>query len=299
MKLFAIILTAMLLASANAVAQNSYSINDLYQYNYTTVSPALAGVDGEKMTFMGSVVAWKSGGTTGLGFIGYETPIKKINSGIGFNLNTSQQTTNTVSNLNFLYNYQLELDDERKLVFGVRLGLNQFSMVRPQTLPPGIFDPDLLVYDGLAANTFMTTAGVLYKHKKFFASLSVDNLIRDTYELHGFVVFRGFYDKQYNLVIGRDFRIAEKLSSTHSAFIVKVDDFWRFDINNSFVFNNWLIAGASLEVNNSDSDNQIFPKANAGFNVKNKAKFIFSAYSEAYNTGGTKFRGQMMMLFNL
>jgi len=50
-------------------------------------------------------------------------------------------------------------------------------------------------------------------------------------------------------------------------------------------------------VNNSDADNQILPKANAGVRIRKKAQFVFSVYSESYNTGGKKFSGQMMTMF--
>jgi type IX secretion system PorP/SprF family membrane protein len=275
------------------------STTDLYQYNYTTISPAFAGVDGEKMTFIGSVFVPKNGVYNGVGFLGYETPIKKIKSGIGFNASIDRQSIRSFSDLNVLYNYQWTISEQSKLVFGAKLTAAQFAIdVSDVTVFGG--DPLLTVYQGAnSASTFAAGAAVLFKHDKLFAGFSIDNVFHDTYRLYQINIFRGYYGPRYNLVVGRDFQVGKRCSTTHSVYIVNGGDFWRFDLNNSIVINDWLIGGLSLEVNNSDEDNQIFPKVNAGFRIRKKAQFMFSVYSEAYNMGSSKFRGQMLMLFNL
>lgn len=292
--IFGITFFVLVIMSSNVFAQTV--TNDLYQYNYTTLSPAFVGADGEKMTFMGSLYLLKAGGYNGFGYIGYESPIKKINSGVGFSLNATRTGNVHMSNLGFAYNYQLALGNSGKLIFGAKVTGSQFAV--DSNVIPDINDP-LRFFNGHGANTLTTTAAVLYKQNKFYAGLSVDNLWHDTNKLYSLVVFTGFYETQYNIVVGQDFDFGERLSTMHSVYVSKTDELWRFDINNSLVFNHWLIAGLSLEVNNSDSDNQYLPKASLGFGVKNRARFIFSAYSEKYNTGGKKFSGQTMFLFNL
>jgi type IX secretion system PorP/SprF family membrane protein len=289
----------MLSALGSVYAQRpGYTTNDLYQYNYTTISPAFAGIEGQKMSFVGSVWVPNNRPYYGFGFMSIEAPISKINSGVGFSASIDSYENASFSNLNFLYNYQWNIDEFSKFIIGAKLTSTQmafdFSLVSP-------IDPnDPIRYTGVStANTMLGGAAVLYKHKKMFAGFSVDNLIRTKYRLHNLFNITGFHDRQYNFILGSGFMIGERSSTTHSIYVINKNDFWRFDINNSILLNNWLIGGLSLELNNSDHDNEILPKVNAGVKIKDKAQVMFSVYSEAYNMGSKKFSGQMMLLFNL
>lgn len=296
MKLWAIISIVGLIISANAFAQTTPS--DLYQYNYTTISPSFAGIEGQRMTFTGNIYVRKNGQYTGSGFLGYEARIDQINSGVGFSADFLNTRSRTQSNLNLLYNYQWSLDEGRKLVFGLKISDNQLSFDHSEITPMDPNDP--IGYGGIVtASTTLGSAAVLYKGKKFFAGFSIDNLFHRTYRLHLISHLSGFHDPQYNMLVGREFHISERLSTTHSAYVINKNKFWRFDINNSMLINNWLVVGLSLEVNNSDHDNQIYPKANAGISIRKKAQCVFSVYSEGNNKGGKKVSGQMMLLFDI
>lgn len=282
--------------STSVLAQ--YTPSDLYQYNYTTISPSFAGLEGQKITGTANVYAFRSRPYEASGFIGYENKISKINSGVGFSADFMNYARTTRTNLNLLYNYQWSLDENRKVVAGAKITSSQLAFSHLET---AILDPlHPMQYYGISrANTTVVGASVLYKKDKIFLGISVDNLFQKAYHTDNIALLSGYFDKQFNFIVGDQFRLGEKISTTHSIYVINKKDYWRFDLNNSVLIDNWLIAGLSLEVNNSDSDNQIYPKANAGFNVSNKAQFIFSAYSEANNRGGKKFSGQMMMMFNL
>jgi hypothetical protein len=287
-----------LLCNAQWSSRARYTTNDLYAYNYTTVSPAFAGTDGQKISFIGSMYAPKTTDYYGFGFAGYEARIDRINSGVGFTLSANSYVNQSFSDLSFLYNYQLDLDENSKLIVGARLTASQMAFDHSVVYPPDPADP--IRYIGVStARTTLGAAAVLYKHKKLFAGFSIDNLFRGKYRLHNLFGLQGYHDPQYNMIVGGSVGIGERSLTTHSVYVSNKNDYWRFDFNNSILIRNRFIGGLSLEINNSDHDNQIYPKVNAGIRAKGKAQFVFSVYSEAYNMGGKKFSGQLMMQFTL
>jgi len=92
---------------------------DLYQYNYTTISPAFAGVDGLKITGIGNLVSFKGGGNNHSAFAGFEGKVKNV--GGGFSYSGYHVGPTTVYNFNVPVNYQFKLGETRKVVVGARL----------------------------------------------------------------------------------------------------------------------------------------------------------------------------------
>lgn len=288
-----------LLCNAQLGARFKFPGNDLYQYNYITVSPAFAGTDGQKISFFGSVYAYKNTEYDGSGFVGYEARIDKFHSGVGFNLSNNTYVNRTFSDLNFMYNYQWNIAEERTLIFGAKLTSSQMVIDFSAITPLNPYDP--LIDPVITANARQTLGGVgvLYKHRNVFAGFSIDNLVRGKARLDNLYLVSGYDDRIYNLVLGRSSRVWKQSSLTQSVYVMNRDKYWRFDFNNSILINDRFIAGFSLAVNNSDSDNEYDPKVNAGIKVNDKAQFVISLYSEAYNAGNKKFSGQLMMMFGL
>jgi len=105
------------LLAATAATTFSQIVTDLYQYHYTTVSPAFAGTAGNKITFQGSLWLDEHDNSVATSFIGAEFNIKKINSGIGFNATTFRGEED-LSLMNVIYNYHFKIGEKSKFIVG-------------------------------------------------------------------------------------------------------------------------------------------------------------------------------------
>lgn len=274
-------------------AFGQFPVNDLYQYNYTSISPAFAGLDGQKITFIGSTFQASKFPGPDSGFMGFETTIKKINSGVGFNAITEQSGPVSSTYLSLLYNYQWNIGDERTLVFGAKLGSYALGVNLSQYIPVDNNDP-LLNSPGDASTTnLMAGAGVLYKGKRFFAGISADNLAHRKVYSDPYINFSPD-NILFHYFLGTNVDLGKSFSTTHSIYSYTIENDWRADLNNAVIFRKWLIAGVSFQFD----DNGVMPKANAGVSIKDKAKVLVMLYSKERDVE-RKFSGQLLLQFSL
>lgn len=264
--------------------------NDLYPYNYTSVSPTFAGVDGLKVTAMGSVFA---PGGPDAGFIGFEAPIKNINSGVGVNFSGSGLGPVKDRYVNLLYNYQWNIGQDGKMIVGAKLGVYKNTLDNSKYIPLDPNDPLLISAGKTSYLNPMAGVGALYKTERLFLGVLADNLVRDRTENMAYLNFN-----PANIIVsyffGVNFILGEKVTTTHSVYSNANDGNVRTDLNNSVVFKKWLIAGVSFRVN----DDNISPSANAGVSIKEKFKIMIMLYSRTRDVD-KDFSGQLMLQFSL
>jgi type IX secretion system PorP/SprF family membrane protein len=290
-----IIIVCWIITGVNcAMAQEP--VSNLYQYNYTSVNPAFAGLDGQKVTTMANYRSTGNYVTTS-GFLGYEVTVDKMNSGFGFTASRSSLGPQSQSFLNLLYNYQWKVG-KSKIVFGAKvsdyISVIDFSQYQPIG---NNFDPLLDMPSGASSNTMLLGLGVLVKTDRFFVGISTDNATYARLKKNEYVVGEeDFSAKIIHYNAGVNFKIASWLTSTHSVYGLTVDEYWRIDLNNTFTFGGWIIGGVSIE-KNQFNDN-VVPKINAGLKLKDKGQIVVMLYSKDYDVP-KNFSAQIMAQFNL
>lgn len=282
-----------------------YPGNDLYQYNYSSISPVFTGVDGQKINVAGNIFNPKLTPTQHYqittGLISFETPIDKINSGVGVNALTTQFRSlsdngiqYTYSYLSLQYNYQFKINDDQKLIVGVKPGFFNYGFDRFSYLPID-GGASIRSYGISYSNNLMLGGGVLYKYKKFFIGASGDNLVRRELKASSNDLL-DLTDPLIHVFSGIDFTFGEKLSTTHSVYaVISPDNTWRLDVNSSALIYKWIIAGVSIQL---DDGSDLNPTFNAGVNIKDVARIIVVGYSRAQDTQ-KNFGGQILAQFRL
>lgn len=293
MKRFFIVAILQIIASTTGVGQELYS--DLYQYSYSSLSPAFAGSNGTKITAWGTVF-------TGLGnrfpaernsaFMGFETRVKKIRSGFGFNASAWRWSGYASQSAILQYNYYIPVGEEDEIIIGLRGGLFSYSFTTSFFYPIDQNDP-LFRPDYVTTRFLQLGAGAIYKSKRWFAGISPETI--PGYGFSGLDGF-GYVRKgvQVNCFAGANADFGENISTVHSLYAFTLPNFWRIDLNTSAVFWNRLIAGVSVEFHEED----IFPKANAGIKFKDLGQVVVMLYSRERAVEKT-FSGQLLLMFNL
>ena len=262
------------LLAATAATTFSQIVTDLYQYHYTTVSPAFAGTAGNKITFQGSLWLDEHDNSVATSFIGAEFNIKKINSGIGFNATTFRGEED-LSLMNVIYNYHFKIGEKSKFIVGTRLSSLQVSS---------------RVY---AATGFVGNIGVQLKGPRAYAGVSIDNVV--TSELRH---FNYFTTRVWNIIVGRDIKVGEDFESMNSVYVATAKEDWFVSANTSVVIKKLVILGLSLDFAKDIDD--VFWKGNAGIRFGDVGRVLFSVYTKSFQVvPERKFSGQMMLQFNL
>jgi len=235
------LLISLVMVATTQCVLAQFPLTDLYQYNYTSISPVFAGVDGQKITVMGTwCKACRGIGQPSGGFMGYETSIDRINSGIGVNASMTQLGPGKDIFINILYNYRLDLGNDQKLIFGTKFGIvrNSIDFTMYQPVDPN--DPLLNAPTSASIMNPSLSLGVMYKRERFFVGLSVDNLLpkKEKFDAQGGETF-GEY--MLSIISGVDFKLGESLSSTHSVYVIRIGGYTRADLNNTVLIKDWII----------------------------------------------------------
>lgn len=278
------------LMCACLAAHSQVRMIDLYQYNYTSISPAFAGLDGTKITAMGNVFVstpeWPSSYHNV--YAGFETKLGKY--GLGLTSNLIDEGWQSMLHVSVPVNYQWGLDEKRKLVFAWRPSFVQVGLgfqVDDPTMPRE--DPKV---DGHNYRQgFTNSVALLYKTDKYFIGASADNIVHSRW-LFGLPEFTAI---QYNLMAGKNFRIDKLLSSEHSIYAAWIGntDLYKVDLNNTLVIGGQVLVGFSLMI-----DYDVYPKVNAGWRFGKLGQAVISLYSATNSSEFKKFSGQMMLQFN-
>lgn len=262
---------------------------ELYPYNYTSISPAFAGVDGTKFTFIGNMVTFGTDSYPFVFFAGAETSYKNV----GFGITALRRRAGFATSGDYALpvNYQWKINDKNKLVFGARVSYQRAELNPVLTwlnIMPG-FDPDR--NQRKVTSMANLSLGSLYQGELLYIGFSVDNILtkESTNDY-------GAFPTKMNLIVGKDVK-GKKISSMHSMYASINNDYWTLDINNSVVFKDLIIAGFSIEL--SDLDEGVIPKVNAGVKFGDYGKAVAMLYSSSNDDGDPKFRGQLFLMFTL
>ena len=264
---------------------------ELYPYNYTSISPAFAGVDGTKFTFIGNLVTWGGDYYPYTGFLGAETSYKNV----GFGLTAFRQRASALTRTEIALpvNYQWKINEKNKLVFATRLSYQHAVVDFDAFIPLDPNDPLLTNDNKMSQSRPNVSLGTLYKGDLLYAGFSVDNIL--TKEDPSVYAYQA---RKYNLIIGKDLKGKGKWSSMHSIYAAMNDNFWTLDVNNSVIFKDLIIAGFSIEFND-DTQDQVIPKVNAGVKFGDYGKAVIMLYSASNDERDLKFRGQLFLMFTL
>lgn len=270
-------------------------VSDLYQYNYATINPAFAGIDGQKITATPRMMSNNGKSIRSMGFVGYEGRIK--NSGFGVSGISTGIGPQTDSYLNAFYNYQWKLADGSKFVVAGKMSSYHLSIDFSKYNPIDPNDPLLDIGNPVKSQSHLLFGlGVLYKRDRFFVGLSTDNLVDA--RLKSDDIFKDQkleMKKLFHYIAGMNFNLGANIRSTHSIYAYTLGNAWRVDLNNSITFG-WFIAGLSLE--SDDGNNDILPKVNAGIKLKDKGQIVVGLYSQ-HGKLPSYTNAQMMLQFNL
>jgi len=157
-----------------------------YISNMTTVNPAFVGMWDQAGLIVSTRTNWVGFAKAPLSQqFSYFSPIKDQRSSYGFNILNMSTGREKQLSLTGDYSYQVRVDMTHYLRFGLRAGFVNFDnnltdyQLYPDRIPDLEFTSDVRLY-------FMTTVGVgaVYYNDKYFISLSVPQLINNTFKVN-------------------------------------------------------------------------------------------------------------------
>ena len=285
-----LIVTCVLLAFvSHAYAQ--LPVNDLYQYNYVSINPSFAGVYGQNVSLLGTLTIPERGGDrVTSGFAGFESYVSKISSGFGGSAAAVTRGFFTHSYLNAFGNYQLKVNDDSKVIFGLKITGYQGVLDFTEFIETDPSDPVIDVFPTTSTSDIRGGASILYKRNKFFAGLTADNIVRSR-QTDDARAYDALAYRQFSFQSGADFDLGPRVTSVNSLYLFSEEDYKRFDINTSLLIKEKFIVGCSLEVN---SDDWVLPKLNGGVNFKDIGRVLVVLYSKEADLE-RRFNGQLML----
>jgi type IX secretion system PorP/SprF family membrane protein len=271
-----IVLCGMLFLPYGSKAQGVNS--ELYLFNYTLIHPSFAGLDEQKISFLGSLFRYQTLSgyeTSTLGFVNYERRLNKLNSGIavtGFSTVTGPIAT---TSLGISYNYQHAINDKVVLIPGIRFRWNSSSLSLSY-FSPG--DDPLLVTGSTTESSVNADVGMLVQVDKLKIGVMVDNLFPTRTDIHE-NFYPGRYARTYTAVIGMRTQLSKVFAAEHSLYLPVSDGSYRVDLNNSITWKKLLTAGTSVELRNGE----FYTRFNGGVNVKDYFRVMALLYSTRRN----------------
>ena len=255
----------------------------LYYNNWKVVNPASTGLS-ESQQFD---VAYRTNNTEvdnhpSYVLLSYENRLSRLNSGLGIIFENQQTGIRTRVFGKALYNYQIQLSDEKKFSIGAGFGFLSETL-NSNALVVNPNDP-ILDTSSSPSNAFDMDLGIAFKSKKFQGGVSIRNLLESEIENSE---IRGLPDNTVqHLTAHAEYILAfTKFRFIPSTYLYTDYDDILFDINPTFEMLRFLLIGGTLRV--SDDDN--FVNVNAGFNWKNKIRIMGIVYSSGYEGEGNNY----------
>ena len=175
--IYYVVLTALLLVNSAIFAQQENAFI-LYRSNMNIVNPAYAGVDDETLITTSVRTQWSSipeAPETITGSFG--TPLGK-NVGIGISIVSDKTFIENQTVFGIDFSYHLKMNEATNLYLGIKAGGNFYNVNTSGLKTYNIIeDPALGSISNFNPNV---GAGVLLKHDKWYASLSVPKLLSTT-----------------------------------------------------------------------------------------------------------------------
>ncbi len=265
-------------------------ISDLYQYNYTSINPAFAGLQGSTFSALTNTRLPIEGFYGVYSYAAFETSTRNQRHGVGLTSSYNHTDWARVAYVSLPCNYRFRIDDQRKLVVGA--GASYVHMFYYPfyygSFPQGINNP-LRYEDPITLDGFTTSLSVLYTAKGFFASLSADNVLRSE-----FLGLTGNGNLSINGLIGKDYKWTDRLTSQHSILLNLYQSYVRVDLNNTLMFESFVF-GTSFEWN----DTNFLPKFSGGLKVKDYGQLLLSFYSRKNRLLEKDLTAQAIVVMNL
>ncbi|MFK7784011.1 MAG: type IX secretion system membrane protein PorP/SprF [Crocinitomicaceae bacterium] len=158
------LLIFILLSSFNVSAQVE-PINNMYWNSYSYYNPAMGGVHFAHEGNVSYRSDFERNSCSPSLLINYAMNIKEKHA-IGFNYVNISRGSSTNQQIKLNYNYQVDIGEDKKLVFGAALNYGRFS---PYSLPFCNSLDSMTTYD----NAFFLDAGIAYYGEKLTAGLGV------------------------------------------------------------------------------------------------------------------------------
>ena len=267
---------------------------ELYQYNYSFIHPAFAGIEGERVSMLGRTTTYDgsfSDQKETMVLMSYENFFEKINSGIQVTGYSERLGPSSLSSLSFSYNYKLNVGESADLITSARAARHFLSVSTDyyRTIDPTdpVLNPDL------SASNFAVDFGLLLKVKKSHFGLVANNLLHTDNRMD-MIQSTSPLEGNFAAIAGTSFTISEHVMSRHSLYVPFDVDEYRVDLNNTISINDLFLAGVSIE----RSDDKFFLRGNAGVKVKDYFQIVFLLYSNKRKEfTSEKFRGEIFMGF--
>lgn len=162
-----------LFISFNGISQQE-PLTSFYWNNYSYFNPAMSGVEHKHE----ANVTWRNqwdevNGAPNTLFVNYGMNLADRH-GVGVNYMYETIGFDRVNKVKVNYNYQLKLDEERKLVWGTAVGLHHVNVTAGWIPPETINDPSLPT--GFDANYINLDLGVAYYGESLIAGLSATQI---------------------------------------------------------------------------------------------------------------------------
>ncbi|KUG06208.1 PorP/SprF family type IX secretion system membrane protein [Solirubrum puertoriconensis] len=244
-------LLATLLFSAvvgSAVAQQQPQFSH-YPFNGMYLNPAYAGIKGQgefvsiyRYQYFNYNPTFYQGGSPKTFMLSGSLPIRALGGGIGFNAYRDEIAQSDITSFSLSYSKHFKIGDEALLGVGVQGIYNNWR--RGKYVAVDEFDPS--IPDNSSDNKFDAGAGVWYESPRWYAGLSVNNLLRSQYRFQSVPdslgnnqgkQARATAENHAYLSIGYNFELTDEITLTPSA-IGKLVLPGRFGDNKKFTVDN-------------------------------------------------------------
>jgi|SRR5665213_724866 len=219
-----------------------------YMYNTLVINPAYAGSrDAMTVTALGRMqwVGFKGAPQTQTFTI--HTPLRNEHIGLGFSVMNDKIGPSNNTSINADFAYRMELTPKSKLAFGLSGGVNIFQ-ANLNTL--NLDQSNDVVFQNNITNHVVPNVGfgAYYSRERFYAGISVPNLIENNYSeitSNNGTTLIGKEQRHYFLIAGALFHLGDNLDFKPTTF-VKVTNGApvEADLTASFIIKKKLLLGA-------------------------------------------------------
>ena len=250
-KIITIIAVILFTVSAKAQQDPQYT---QYMYNMNIINPAYAGsYDALSLNFLGRTQWVGIDGAPQTLTLGAHSPVGK-NVGLGLSVIVDKIGPVQEQNLYGDFSYTLNVSENAKLALGIKAGFTFFNICLPCL---NTTDPNDAAFINQNANRVLPNvgAGVFYYTDKFYAGLSVPNLLETFhFEKTGGQITRASERKHYFLTSGYVFDLDQDIKLKPSIMVKAAEGApLSVDFSGNVLFNEKFELGLSYRLDESVS----------------------------------------------
>ena len=212
------------------------------------------------------------------------TPLKNKHVGIGLSVINQKVGPSNFTSVFFDYAYRIKLTEKSKLAFGLSAGVNiyQANLNTLQLDQPNDFAFQNNINNRLTPNFGF---GVYYSRERFYAGISVPDLLENSYSSTNTIgsnSLTGKEQRNYFLVAGTILKITDNLEFKPTCLIkVILNDPVQVDLTASFILVKRFLVGAMLRTGNAFG-------GLLGFDISNQFHLGYS-YDSSYSIKTIKY----------